>query len=129
MTYFEDSSPYSFIDEFKDGAISIGWLDEAEVYARGETPGEFSERLVELCRNSVNRTRGWHTCNLCPRPAGPMPAPTVTKSSNGDFPVGFGEIRVEGTDGVKYATPDMIAHYVCEHSYRPPMEFIEAVLQ
>ncbi|HEV2783153.1 MAG TPA: hypothetical protein VGX25_27540 [Actinophytocola sp.] len=129
MTYFEDGSPYRYLPEFQDGSVNVGWLDAAEPYPTGDVPADFAERLVELCRNPVNRTRGWHYCNLCPRPAEPMPQPITVKSPEGDFPVGFAEIRVEGSNGVRYAAPDMIAHYVLEHRYRPPDAFIEAVRQ
>lgn len=126
MTYFADGSPYTYRPEFEDGSVNIGWLDESIAYPKGDVPLNAVERLIDLCRDSINRTRGWHVCNLCP-PAGPIPSPTMTSSSSGDFPVGFGEIRVEGGDGVRYAAPDMIAHYIIEHHYRPPSEFLEAL--
>jgi hypothetical protein len=34
--------------------------------------------------------------------------------------VGGAEIRVTGRDGIRYAAPDMIIHYVEAHGYRPP---------
>jgi hypothetical protein len=128
MTYFKDGSPYSYLAEFADGSVNVGWLDAAEAYPTGDVPPEFTRLLVELCRDSVNRTRGWHYCNLCPRPAEPVPPPITVPSPDGDFPVGHGEIRVDGPDGVRYAAPDMLAHYVLAHRYRPPGEFVEAVL-
>ncbi|MEJ7786715.1 MAG: hypothetical protein WKF96_18085 [Solirubrobacteraceae bacterium] len=39
-----------------------------------------------------------------------------------------GEIRVTGEDGTVYAAPTMIAHYVAEHDYLPPQEFVDALL-
>jgi hypothetical protein len=128
MTFFKDDSPYGYLPEFIDGSVNIGWLDAAEPYTTGDVPAEFVERLVELCRNSVNRTRGWHYCNLCPKPAESFPQPITVKSPTGDFPVGFGEIRVQSKDGVRYAAPDLVAHYVVEHHYRPPEQFVHAVL-
>ena len=43
--------------------------------------------------------------------------------------LGNGEIRVTGEDGTVYAAPTMIAHYVAEHHYLPPQEFVDAVLR
>lgn len=40
---------------------------------------------------------------------------------------GSGEIRVKGINCV-YAAPVMIYHYVRVHGYKPPQEFIEAVI-
>ncbi len=129
MTYFEDGTPYRYLAEFEDGSVNVGWLDATQPYATGDVPAGFAEGLVELSRKPVNLTRGWHFCNLCPKPPEPVPQPIMVKSPEGDFPVGHGEIRVEGRNGVRYAAPDMIAHYVLEHGYRPPEEFIEAVVQ
>jgi hypothetical protein len=129
MTYFEDGTPYRYLPEFADGSVNIGWLDRANPHPTGPVAAEFAERLVELCRKPVNLTRGWHYCNLCPTPTEPMPEPITVKSPAGDFPVGHGEIRVDGTGGARYAAPDMIAHYVHVHGYRPPDPFVEAVVQ
>jgi hypothetical protein len=41
---------------------------------------------------------------------------------------GSGEIRVPG-DRKVYAAPILIHHYVEAHGYKPPEEFIEAVIQ
>jgi hypothetical protein len=42
--------------------------------------------------------------------------------------IGDGEIRVIGKSAI-YAAPTLIYHYVVEHQYKPPDEFIEAVLK
>jgi hypothetical protein len=41
--------------------------------------------------------------------------------------VGDSEIRVVATDGTWLVAPTLILHYVSDHAYRPPLEFIEAV--
>ena len=38
------------------------------------------------------------------------------------------ELRVLGSDGVIYAAPAMLRHYITVHHYRPPEQFIQAVL-
>jgi hypothetical protein len=42
--------------------------------------------------------------------------------------LGSAEIRVFGRSGVIYAAPNLIFHYVKDHAYRPPREFIDAVV-
>ena len=39
-----------------------------------------------------------------------------------------GEFHVVGATGVVYCAPQFIVHYIAEHQYQPPQEFIEAVL-
>ena len=130
MTYYEDGSGYRYLPELVDGSVNIGWLDVSADFTRGDVPDEFVERLVELCRDPVNLTRGWHRCNLCPPPRElAPPEPVMVSSPRGDYPVGHGEIRVEGPNGIRYAAPDMIVHYVRHHGYRPPDEFVEAVVR
>ena len=41
---------------------------------------------------------------------------------------GNGEIRVTDRSGVTYVAPVLIRHYVSEHEYVPPRQFIDAVL-
>jgi hypothetical protein len=41
--------------------------------------------------------------------------------------LGDAEIRVGGENGIVYAAPTLICHYIHEHGYRPPDEFLAAV--
>jgi hypothetical protein len=130
MSYFEDGSRYRYRPEFEDGSVNIGWLDASQAYPAGPVPGAFVERLTELCLHGVNRMRGFHYCNLCPPTPGPdLPEPAHIWTPEGEYAIGSAEIRVDGADGVRYAAPDLVIHYVTEHGYRPPDGFIEAVLK
>jgi hypothetical protein len=129
MTYFADGTAYSYLPEAAgDGIINIGWLDAAMPFPIGEAPPAFVDRLIALGRDGVHRTRGLHFCNLCPASESAFPEPTEVHSPDGDYPVGGAEIRVAGPAETVFAAPDMVVHYVTEHSYRPPDAFIEAVL-
>ncbi len=41
--------------------------------------------------------------------------------------LGSAEIWVIANDGKIFACPDLILHYIVDHNYLPPEEFIEAV--
>lgn len=56
------------------------------------------------------------------------PESNVVQDPEGDLLVGGAEIRVRAKDGVVYAAPDMIVHYVLAHRYLPPAAFVEAVI-
>jgi hypothetical protein len=58
-----------------------------------------------------------------------MPPAAEVESPTGPFVVGGAEIRVTSKEGVRYAAPDMIIHYVEMHRYRPPGSFVRAVLE
>jgi hypothetical protein len=129
MTYIPDGDPYTYMPG-EEGAVAVGWLEAAEPYERGSVPAEFVERLRRICERGMNVTRGLFRCQFCRRPPGTElpPATTVTSASGGEYVVGHAEIRVHSAHGTRFAAPDMIVHYVEAHRYRPPREFVEAVL-
>ena len=111
-----------------DNTWNIGWLDPAQPMTVGETPEAFREKLFAFCeRASFNLAFGIHVCELpdCPN----RDRNGFRTSRRGDVTLadGNGEIRVLGPDKI-YAAPNMIYHYVVDHRYKPPQEFIDAVL-
>lgn len=67
----------------------------------------------------AQQARGYHWCPWCaPSFAGLL----------GDCPRGSAEIRVTG-DGLAYAAPKLIAHYVESRNYLPPAQFVRAALR
>jgi hypothetical protein len=131
VTYFEDGSPCSYgpgRGHGADQAISIGWLDGEHAYPQGDVSQELVAALCELGRHSVNRTRGYHLCELCPRSADRSLTPTVAPCENA-YTLGSAEIRVSGAGGETFAAPNLIAHYVAAHSYKPPDAFASAAIR
>jgi hypothetical protein len=128
MAYYPDLSPYEYIPGYDVPGmpnLNVGWLDGSRPYPKGKTSHVFREALLEFCfrGNVVVQTRGLHPCTLgkCPNPLPPM-----QRGENAAY-LGSAEIRVIG-QGVVYAAPTLIYHYVVAHNYKPPDEFIQAVL-
>jgi hypothetical protein len=128
VTFFPDGSRYAYGEP--DGAINVAWLDAQHPFPTGDAPPDFIASLVRACRQSVNGTRGLHVCELCPPGSGTAwpPEPNVIRHDEGDLVVGSAEIRVRANDGIVYAAPTMVVHYVLAHRYLPPAAFVEAVL-
>ncbi|WP_249375347.1 hypothetical protein [Streptomyces sp. I05A-00742] len=42
--------------------------------------------------------------------------------------LGTAELRVVSADGTWFIAPDLVLHYVTDHGYLPPDDFVEAVL-
>jgi hypothetical protein len=115
MAHFPDLSPYNYSPFAVPGTLNVGWLDRHHPFPVGPTCERNRARLQELGRGLlVNRTAGFHVCEFCP-PGGVMV-------------YGASELHVAGPDGRVYAAPSPVLHYVCAHRYRPPDEFIEAVM-
>ena len=125
MAYFPDLTPYSFLaTATASPALNVGWLDPAHAFNRGTTNAEFHRRLFALCQQPVHRTRGIHRCGFCP-----ATSETVREAVDGQTVcLGSAEVRVVA-QRTTYAAPDLIYHYVVRHQYRPPEEFIRAVLE
>jgi len=121
--YFADLSPCSYNIPAPKG-LGVGWLDMAHDFARGEVPAVFIERLSELCKRPVVQHRGFHVCNLCEF----MCDPTYERRKEIGA-LSSSVIRVIGRSGTVYYSPAMIHHYVAIHGYRPPDDFISAVIE
>lgn len=127
MTYYADLTAYTYIEhDMREGTVNVGWLDPSRPFVRGNSSQEFLGRLWQYCCYPVARTRGYCPCDFCKgRQLGPL---RVSRGKQ-DLRLGTAEIRVFGEHGRIYAAPDLVYHYVSEHSYLPPEEFVNAVLE
>lgn len=116
MSYFKDLTPFEYgPHECPAGAevVNVGWLG-CRVETEGSTPVGFFAKLKHLVDTTLNtRYRGMHCCEICNKVPGPA----------------NGQIQVQGEGNRWYVAPAMIAHYVADHNYRPPQEFIDAVMK
>ena len=125
MSYYPDLSPYTYAPRDRD-AVNVGWLDDEHPFDTGPTVGGLLEGLLVLAAESVNVMRGYHDCELC---AVESPIVMVIPKTGVRVSMGDDELRAMGADGRRYAAPTLIAHYVGDHSYRPPTDFQTAVLE
>jgi hypothetical protein len=141
------ASPYPFPPAIKKGEIwgsgrlpagirllAVGWLGD-NVPAAGETPGKVLRRLFRAHQRQewiVDGTSGWHDCELCSGneawyPGGRV-GPVVHWGLIRRRVRGYGHFLVRWGQAV-YMAPVLILHYIVDHGYRPPQDFIEAVNQ
>lgn len=124
MTYYPDLSPYEYLDSDEE-MLNVGWLDAAHVFPRGPVAPDFVDALLRLNKDPENQTRGSHWCEFCEGPFKDVPNPY---RSSGVASMGTAEIHAVGADGVRYAAPTLVIHYVIEHEYQPPEEFVAAAV-
>jgi hypothetical protein len=132
MTYFADLTPYGYRwvePRFNERVLNVGWLDSSASFDRGPVKNDLFEKLFRLCQKPVNGTRGFHRCPFRPSDssASSCPYPAEMKLGPWAIVVGNAEIRVPGNDGIVYAAPTLIGHFIQTHGYRPPEEFLAAV--
>jgi len=118
MSYFADLTPHTYTPTDGLKMLNIGWLDKAYPYARGSTSVKFREALKILCERPIRLHRGFQPCDFCPGKVRRLHKPSL----------GNGQIRVLGMNGIWYSAPTMIHHYVVEHEYLPPFEFVESIM-
>ncbi len=113
--YYDDLTYYSCPFHYFENAKNIGWIEETG-FNKGSVPEEFIENLLKYIKEPI------HVVSDCF-----YPIKMIYK--NELLSLGYLEIRVLSENGKqRYAAPDLIFHYIVELGYKPPQEFIDAVL-
>ena len=137
--YYADLTWYTrWHQKASDKLLNVGWLDRAHPF-QTETPHEstLSTLLWHCCEQGVMRTRGWHFCDVCQTPRAEQFAlgsdgkgygsGFLVQHNGRGFRLGDAEIRVRGENGIVYAAPNLVYHYVRDHHYKPPGDFLNAL--
>lgn len=124
MAYFEDLSAYTYFGSPPSDCKTknVGWLEINHDFCKAAPTEKILDVLWEYCKISVEQTRGIHACEFC------QSGDSHHAERKGErLTLGSSEIRVFGKDGIVYAAPTLIFHYVSVHHYEPPEEFVRAL--
>jgi hypothetical protein len=133
LNYYDDLSSYEY---YMDSPIlevkNIGWLDKEHVFKTGTVNVDFLKKLELLIFRSfekkinilANKLRGSYDCPIC----GKRKEKIINESKT--FTLGSAEIWIPDyrENGHYFATFGLIIHYVKDHDYEPPKEFIDSVM-
>ncbi len=102
-------------NELDDGYLirAVGWLTNTEPFTVGSVSVEFRDvlhRHIEAAWQPFYFA-GCHDCELC---------------ESQPFSSSFNLFI--STDSILYYSPIMVEHYIIDHDYQPPQEFINAVM-
>ena len=114
MAWFEDLSPCEYFGaEFSRALRAIGWLQTDRPFPTGPVDQKVYVRLVELLKDpwQPGVSMGLHQCDLCLY----------------EGPTGGRNLFVPA-EGAVFVCPELVAHYMNAHGYRPPEVFCRAVL-
>src|SRR5262249_27970922 len=114
MAFFADLTPHTYAPTGNLEILNVGWLDNGWPFPVGPTSQDFRDALLELCKRPIILHRGVHVCCYCR-------GQRHNRAANG-------QIRVLSRKGIWYAAPTLVHHYVSTHEYRPPPDFVDAVL-
>jgi hypothetical protein len=117
MSFFPDMGRESMVAS-GDHVRAIGWLNPDHPFSKGQVPAGFLARLKEFAAQSGSSARalyfgasgGIHTCEFC-----------HTAHGIGNFGVPSGDLL--------FVAPEMVVHYIEQHGYSPPAEFVAAVMR
>lgn len=125
MTIYSDMTSYKYLADVLDpNVLNVGWIGADATYAKGPVSDLVIDRLKEFTKFSIATTRGGHMCDLCD----PNKVVFVHIDSQ-KYLLGTAELRVFSEQGAVFTCPDMLLHYVQQHKYCPPREFLEALME
>ncbi|MBS2531495.1 hypothetical protein KGQ20_01790 [Catenulispora sp. NF23] len=143
MTYIPDLSPYDYLPDTVPAGVevlAVGWLDpghdfptadddagdDADADADTDVDPVFGRNLITLAADHFTAaTRGVHGCRFRHLIEADFQYHAVYGTRV--LFLGHAEIRVVTPDGRWLSAPTLVVHYIRDHGYRPPAEFVEAV--
>ena len=112
--------------------LNIGWIGHNTAYSLGDAPHDFIEKLRKLIINSesfpfkpiVWRSRGQDRCPVC------QLRDLVLEEGENIEILGSSEFFIPcySKDKSYFIAPSLIYHFITEHKYLPPQQFIDSVL-
>lgn len=102
--------------------LAVGFLSRKYQFETGQTPPKFLQKLLLFCHPSKT------VCQIHRAQNSALGGKQIEVEIKGEkVTLGAAEIRVIGDEDI-FAAPDLIYHYVADHNYLPPGEFIDAIL-
>ena len=113
--------------------VAVGWLG-ATVPSTGAVDDEVIDALIDAYRSKAifsDGSAGWHDCELCPGPeawySDGQVGPVISWRGQDLRLYGHGHHLLRHGSTV-FVTPALILHYILDHGYCPPDEFLQAVI-
>ena len=133
--YFKDHTYYNYkLNKPLEMIVNIGWLSSEHFYEMGDTEPKFIEKLTEIIISNdiynykFNKIRCNAPCNLC-RECIELPYINKRRNVLMDMPLGHSELLIPSqVNNQYYASPGLILHYIRDHYYKPPQEYIDSVM-
>lgn len=111
-SYYDDLTPFTY-GRKGNNKVNIGWLEIGKEYPKGEVDPMIIKTLSTL--SPSERYKGYHGCDFC--------------RENGVRYVEGSSVNYEiSGNGKIYCFPGLLKHYIEKHEYKPPQEFLDAVM-
>lgn len=114
MTHFDDLTECNYFgDAYASSLRAVGWLTIDSPFVTGPMDLDVFVKIKELLQDAWQPmvTLGVHYCEFC----------------QFESPCGSVNLFVPNGD-IIFVCPELIVHYIAAHHYRPPDQFISAVI-
>lgn len=127
--HYADLSLYSnHLRDELENVRNVGWLKEGQVFPSGAIEPQLVHRLKQAFVGIGNfdaeavLIRGaQHRCEICGA------SPGMVQVNGKEKRLGASEIWLPETQERYFAAPSLVIHYIEDHQYLPPVEFIAAI--
>ncbi len=103
------------LDFVRYKTVAVGYLDITEEYQKGPVSQNFINKLkIAWNTGGVLASLGYHECEFCEG---------KNKATSGSEKMLRDEVNK-----IEYRFPQMIFHYIEEHGYQPPEDFVLFVM-
>lgn len=128
--YFEDLSIYRYhVAKPMINVFNVGWLNSCYKYEVGSLDQNVFDKIIDVFLSDgpfnaeVGLIRGGaHECEICGE------KPYAINRNGREKVLGASEIWVPNGNNEYYASPSMIIHYISAHGYKPPREYVDAII-
>ena len=145
--YYEDLKPYIVGEKyFNPKTLNVGWLDKSVKFPTGKMPRHLIDKLLYLTLFDLDQSVSVNLVGYSKHPkniivhhghirGNPFVCPfcdgkeiSIVDQNARVMHLGGGEMRIPAPNkSVRYAFPTMLYHYITEHDYLPPEEFLDAL--
>jgi hypothetical protein len=123
-SFYPDLSNYDWGNGAIPNLLTVGFLHNQFPYRKGRVPEPFVDKLenILIADDRLIIMRGYFTCGICTRSQIQVTIKETSKLiSHLLLLIPFGE-------NGSFISPGTIYHHIKEHDYKPPDEYIEAVM-
>jgi hypothetical protein len=103
-------------------ARNVGWLSPEVSFPVGKVDPRLLEWLTSNFADLwFEHARGYHECEFCD-------AEPLVAGSGRTIRLGSAELLIRTVAERAYVAPNFLVHYIRDHGYQPPEEFVRDVL-
>lgn len=123
--YIPDLSPHPCRGGVREisSLLMVGWLGRSHSFPTGMIDTKYITKLEQIISSEqmVLKLRGRRFCELCDK--------SIDMEIEGkQYLLGTREIWIPTNTELIYVAPSLIYHFITEHHYLPPKEFLDALL-